>query len=203
MCFSSIHGTFALHSICCWWLPNYLHGLPGASQLLRVVAQSNHWWLDSFASFSWPSFDHSVLLTAVAWENRETILRAILTLTLFLYTHRKSKWAMGLPHMGRGSCPRTTEASEDVSLWNPRTLRNNFMCHCVFHLYAKCFYMPLLGHIIHLCVCVCAHTPESIPYNMQVSDTMHHCPKRHFGIRGRSRFLSFIIPAQAHIKWDG
>lgn len=201
MCVSSVHGTFALHSICCWWLPDYLHGLPGASQLLKAVAQSNRWWVDSFASFSWPSFDHSVLLTAMAWENRECICRAMLTLMLFWYTHRKSKCLTGPPHLGRGPRPGATEASEEGSLWNPRLLRNNFMCHRICHLYARCFYMPLLGHIVHLCVCALVR----IQYDVQVSDTTPASSWQEmlWDHRGRSRFVSFITPAQAQIKWDG
>lgn len=180
MCFSSVCGTFALPSICCWWLPDYLHGLPGASQLLTVVAQSNHWWVDSFASFSCPSFDHSALLTAMAWENRDCMYRAMLTLTLFWYIHRKSKWTIGPPHLGSGLCPGATEASEEGSLWNPKLLRNNFMCHPICHLYAKCFYMPLLGLIVHLWVCV--HLWVFNTTHRWAIQRGHPCDKRCYGI---------------------
>lgn len=80
-------------------LPDYLHGLPGASPPLRMVAQLNHWQVDSFASFSWPSFDHSVLLTAMAWENRECTCRALLA-DAFLTHAEKEQMGNGAASLG-------------------------------------------------------------------------------------------------------
>lgn len=120
-------------------LPDYLHGLSGASQLLRMAAQLNHWQGDSFASFPWPSSDHSVLLTAVTWENRECMCRTMLADAFLIHTEKEQK--------GNGSASLGKKAMSwrHRSIWNPRLLRNNFMCYCTCHFFAKSLYMPFVS----------------------------------------------------------
>lgn len=113
--------------------------------------------------------------------------------------------------MGNGSAPRGKGITSQNyrSIWRGFPLESqNAQKQLYVPLYIPFMHQMLLYAITRsycplLCVCVCA--PVSIPYNMQVSNTMQASLSQEmlWDHRGRSRFVSLIIPAQAKFKWDG
>lgn len=147
MCFSSTHGTFALHCVCCWRLPDYLHGLPGASQLLRVVVQSKSltsWQLCFLLmALMWPvCFTHGC-----GWGIQRLCMQGNAALMFCFYTHRKSKWAMGQPYSVRESW---SWSDKSIPFGIPDCSETT-SCATVYAI--SVFNMPLLAPIVHLCVC--------------------------------------------------
>lgn len=152
MYFSSTHGTLALQCVCCWWLPDYLHGLPAASLLLRVVSQSKSltsWQLCFLLmALMWP-----VCFTlGYGWGIQRVCMQGNAALVFCFCTHRNSKWAMGHHYSVRGSWSWSYK-----SIWRWFPLESQ-IAQKQLHVPVS---MPFLSFMCHCWVllspCVCVH----------------------------------------------